>query len=84
MASKRLLKPLSLMHVRVKNIRNRTIAKCLFSLSYLKDFEAHFLRNHLKSNLEHVFKAKKVAYFMISVKCIKFMFLDLHFFPEKT
>ena len=76
-------KPLSPMHVRVKNIRNRTIAKCLFSLSYLKDSEAHFLRNHSKSNLEHVFKAKKVAYFMISVKFIKSMFLDLHFSPKR-
>ena len=84
MAPKRLLKPLSPMHVRVKNIRNRTIAKCLFSLSYLEDFEDLFLRNHSKSNLEHVFEAKRVVYSMISMKCVKFIFLDLHFFPENT
>ena len=53
MASKRLLKPLSLMHVRVTNIRNRTIAKCLFSFSHFKDSEGDFLPNLSRIDLEH-------------------------------
>ena len=43
------------MHIRDKNIRILALVKCLFSLSYLVDFEDQFLQNHSKLNLDYVF-----------------------------